>query len=157
MAIFRREPDPAPAPSQPSPSRESSSAVAPRRGGTTLVAAGTRLTGTVGGATDVLVEGEVDGKVQVDARVTVAAEGKVTGEIAARSVQVGGKVQGNVRAVERIEITASGALEGDVAAPRVIIAEGAFFKGKVEMTGTDGKAETEPAKAAAARPAREAR
>ena len=51
---------------------------------------------------------------------------------------------GNIRGIERVEVLASGSLEGDVAAPRVVIAEGAFFKGKVEMTG--GKPDEKPVK-----------
>ena len=60
---------------------------------------------------------------------------EVTGDIVARSVTVGGRVLGNVKAGETFELQASGRIEGDVKAPRVIIAEGAFFKGNVEMTG----------------------
>ena len=50
-------------------------------------------------------------------------------------VRVSGRVTGNVAASDRVEVAASGILEGDIAAPRVVIAEGAFFKGRVEMRG----------------------
>ena len=50
-------------------------------------------------------------------------------------MRIGGRVVGNVQGHEKVEILPSGRLEGDVAAPRVVLAEGAFFKGKVEMTG----------------------
>jgi cytoskeletal protein CcmA (bactofilin family) len=82
----------------------------------------------------------VEGDLQVDGVVTVGAEGKVRGEVVARVVKVGGRVVGNVRGGERVEVLQSGSLEGDVAAPRVTIAEGAFFKGRVEMGG--GRADT---------------
>ena len=52
----------------------------------------------------------------------------------------GGRVVGNVQGDEKVEILPTGRLEGDVSAPRVVLAEGAFFKGKVEMTGQGGKA-----------------
>jgi len=57
-------------------------------------------------------------------------------------VRIGGRVTGNVHGREKVEILPSGRLEGDVAAPRVVLAEGAFFKGKVEMTGGQGKGAT---------------
>src|SRR4030095_13152607 len=70
--------------------------------------------------------------------LAVGAEGKVQGDIVARSVRIGGRVVGNVQGHEKVEILPTGRLEGDVAAPRVVLAEGAFFKGKVEMTGKPG-------------------
>ena len=71
----------------------------------------------------------------VQSAVSIGSEGRVNGDIDAQSVKVSGKVFGNVKASDRFEIETSGRIEGDVSAPRVIIAEGAFFKGNVEMTG----------------------
>jgi cytoskeletal protein CcmA (bactofilin family) len=104
-----------------------------------LVAPGTKVVGKVSGAAEVVVEGELEGEIRVDGGAVIGTGGTVRGEISARTVRVGGKVFGNIRGAERVEVLASGALEGDVSAPRVVIAEGAFFKGKVEMTG--GKAD----------------
>ena len=80
-------------------------------------------------------EGELRGEVRVGSAVTVGADGVVEGPITAPVVRVGGRVVGNVVATDRVEVSPSGSLEGDIAAPRVVIAEGAFFKGKVEMRG----------------------
>jgi len=133
MSMFRRETEP-PRFIPPSSSRETVPA-GERRRQTTLIAPGTLVTGRISGATEVLVEGDVEGDLQVDGVVTVGAEGKVRGEIFARVVKIGGRVTGNVRGGERVEVLPTGSLEGDVAAPRVTIAEGAFFKGRVEMGG----------------------
>lgn len=138
MSFFRREPD---RPQPPEPSRSSNPQTprqtsAPNR--VTLVAEGTRVTGEISGDTEVRVDGEVKGDLALGARVVVGGSGVVRGSIQARSVEVGGKVHGNVQGSDRVEVTSSGSLEGDIAAPRVTIAEGAFFKGKVEMTGTPG-------------------
>ena len=133
MAIFRRENEGAGLPSTPGVREPSGRGDARAR--VTLIAAGTRITGEVSGPTEVHVEGEVDGDVRVDGTVVVGAEGKVKGEIRARTVRVGGKVAGNLRGSERVEVLPSGSTEGDISAPRVVIAEGAFFKGKVEMGG----------------------
>jgi cytoskeletal protein CcmA (bactofilin family) len=149
MSIFRRENEPprAPAapPREPAPAGE-------RRGPATLIAPGTLVTGRVGGATEVVVEGEVEGDLEVDGVVTVGREGKVRGDIVARVVKVGGRLVGNARGGELVEVLASGTLEGDVAAPRVTIAEGAYFKGRVEMGA--GRAAT-PGAGPAAPPAPE--
>ncbi len=140
MSIFRRESTP--------PSPGSSSAGSPEASLSQLshaankrrlthIAQGTCLTGEVTGATELLVEGEVRGEVRVGSTVTVGAEGVVEGPITAPVVRVGGRVVGKVVATDRVEVSPSGSLEGDIVAPRVVIAEGAFFKGKVEMRGDE--------------------
>jgi cytoskeletal protein CcmA (bactofilin family) len=133
MALFRREggeTPPAPAGArEPAPSRPEG------RPRATLIAAGTRVTGQVTGATEVHVEGEVEGEIRVDDTVVVGGQGLVKGQIHARTVRVGGRVTGDVTGADRVEVTASGSAEGDISAPRVVIAEGAYFRGSVEMSG----------------------
>jgi cytoskeletal protein CcmA (bactofilin family) len=118
----------------------------------THVAAGTRLRGEVSGATELLIEGEIEGEIRVDSTVTIGAEGSVNGPIAAPVVRVSGSVVGNVTASDRVEVAPSGSVEGDIAAPRVVIAEGAFFKGRVEMKGEGARAARRPRGAAEAAP-----
>ena len=145
MSIFRREPDePRPAaagpatasaPSAPAPERKPQQAAAAAASGTTHIAPGAKITGQVNGTSDLVIDGELEGQVRLESHVTVGPGGKVQGDIVAKSVRIGGRVVGNVQGHEKVEILPSGRLEGDVAAPRVVLAEGAFFKGKVEMTG----------------------
>ena len=104
-------------------------------GQATHITAGVKFKGQISGNTEIIIDGEVEGRLDVQASVAVGQNGKVDGDIVARSVSVGGRVMGNVKASETFELLASGRIEGDVTAPRVIIAEGAFFKGNVEMTG----------------------
>lgn len=99
----------------------------------THVAPGTHIRGEVTGSTELLVEGVVEGEVRIDAPVMVGAEGVVQGPVSGQVVRIGGKVVGNVSAADRVEVATSGTLEGDIQAPRIVIAEGAFFKGRVEM------------------------
>jgi cytoskeletal protein CcmA (bactofilin family) len=133
MPIFRREnEEPSPSTSVHPPSPAPGPA---RERPVSRIAEGTRISGQVTGSTELLIEGELEGKIDVDARVVIGGSGTVRGEIKARSVLAAGKVFGNVRGRERVEVGASGSLEGDISAPRVTIAEGAFFKGKVEMSG----------------------
>lgn len=148
MSIFRREPEASnpPAmgqPSRPAPRPEPSHEGPSRKA--THIAAGSKVVGQISGSAELHVEGEVEGQIRLDSRVVVGAEGRIEGEIQARAVEVGGKVRGNVRGEERVEVLASGSLEGDVTSPRVIIAEGAFFKGKVEMGEKTGGKPTPPA------------
>ncbi len=136
MSIFRRESTPPSPGSSAAGSPEASHSVnSVHKRRLTHIAPGTRLTGEVTGATELLVEGELKGEVRVDAAVTVGADGVVEGPITAPVVRVSGRVVGSVVATDRVEVSPSGSLEGDIAAPRVVIAEGAFFKGKVEMRG----------------------
>lgn len=130
MSLFRREPETPGAPRVMA--REAGAPPSGRRMATT-VAAGSRVEGTIGGSNEVVIEGELVGNVRVDAVVIVGPSGQVVGELIGRSVQVGGKVRGDVLGRERVELTPSATLEGNVRSPRVVIAEGAFFKGKVEM------------------------
>jgi cytoskeletal protein CcmA (bactofilin family) len=146
MALFGRdgEPNP-PTRSTPatSPPRQPTAQRPARK--TTLIAIGATLTGEISGDTDILIEGTVEGKVHPSQDVTVGENGLVRGEIEARRVQVAGKVVGNVHGKESVELLASGSLEGDVSAPSLVIGDGAFFKGRVEMTGKSGAPEASKA------------
>lgn len=139
MSIFRRESGSSPTTSSSGPGESSSPMPSPSSGPSrrrvTHIAPGTRLQGELTGPTELLIEGEVAGEVRVESVVVIGAEGLVQGPITAQTVRVSGKVVGNVQATERVEIAPAGSLEGDIAAPRVVIAEGAFFKGRVEMKG----------------------
>jgi cytoskeletal protein CcmA (bactofilin family) len=150
MSIFRRG-DSSPASSlsggtaaPASPSHSSSAASAQRRR-VTQKAPGTRIEGRITGATELLVEGEVAGEIRVEAAVMIGTDGVVQGPVTAHVVRVGGRVIGDVLATERVEVMPSGSLEGDIAAPRVVISEGAFFKGRIEMRSERGAAEKAPA------------
>lgn len=138
MSIFRRENGPASSAASGG-SSESPAASHSQKRRLTHIAPGTLVQGTVSGPTELLIEGEVQGEIRVDSLVMIGGDGAVEGPISAPVVRVGGRVVGDVRASDRVEVAASGSLEGDIAAPRVVIAEGAFFKGRVEMTGDKGR------------------
>jgi cytoskeletal protein CcmA (bactofilin family) len=132
MSFFRREN----AAGSSAASGGTSESVGSRRR-LTHIASGTRLRGEVTGPTELLIEGEVEGEIRLDAMVTIGAEGAVQGPILAPVVCVEGRVTGNVTASERVEVSPSGSVEGDISAPRIVIAEGAFFRGRVEMKGEE--------------------
>lgn len=133
MALFGRESDETTTDSRsPLPVRQPSPSANKR---TTLIASGAKLIGEISGDTDVMIEGTVEGKVHPAQDVIVGEKGVVRGEIDAQSVRIAGKVMGNVRGKKSVEILATGSLEGDVSSPSMVIGDGAFFKGRVEMTG----------------------
>lgn len=156
MSIFKRDAELPSSLAGPTYGSTSSTASS-REPVATRVARGTRIQGEISGSTELLIEGEVEGIVKVDSRVVIGSGGVVRGEVEANQVLVGGTILGDVRGRERVEVGASGRLEGDIAAPRVTIAEGAFFKGKVEMIGQSGSRGSAGSTARSTEPAPEKR
>jgi cytoskeletal protein CcmA (bactofilin family) len=92
------------------------------------------------GNEDLTIEGTVEGKIELkDHNLIVGSTGKIQAEVHAKAVNIQGEVQGNVRAEDRIEIATSGTVKGDLVAPRIIIADGARFKGSVDMEKPGGE------------------
>jgi cytoskeletal protein CcmA (bactofilin family) len=90
--------------------------------------------GEISGNEDLLIDGSVEGLVQLDERkLTVGATAKVTADIIAREVVVYGTVKGNLRAKDRIEIKKDGSVNGDLTTARIMIEDGAYFKGSIEI------------------------
>ena len=136
MSIFGRRENTGSNPSGPGGSQDPSpSSARQQQRRITHIAPGSRVKGEISGPTELLIEGEVEGEIRLDAVVMIGTEGLVQGPITAQVVRVGGRVFGDVTAADRVEVAPSGTLEGNIAAPRIVIAEGAFFKGQVEMKG----------------------
>jgi cytoskeletal protein CcmA (bactofilin family) len=156
MSIFGRRDNPSSAPASSGGPQDASSPSAPparvQQRRITHIAPGSRIQGELTGPTELLIEGEVQGEIRVEAPVMVGTEGVVQGPISAQVVRIGGRVFGNINATERVEVAPSGTLEGDVAAPRIVIAEGAFFKGRVEMKGEKAEETRRARKAEAGHP-----
>jgi cytoskeletal protein CcmA (bactofilin family) len=92
------------------------------------------IKGEISGNEDLLIEGSVEGLVQLDERkLTVGATAKLTADIIAREVVVYGSVKGNLRAKDRIEIKKDGSVNGDLTTARIMIEDGAYFKGSIEI------------------------
>jgi cytoskeletal protein CcmA (bactofilin family) len=101
--------------------------------------------GEITGSEDLLIDGSVEGLIQLDERkLTVGATAKVTADIIAREVVVYGTVKGNLRAKDRIEIKKDGSVNGDLTTARIMIEDGAYFKGSIEI---DKSAEKETSSA----------
>lgn len=100
----------------------------------TVVGSGSRIVGDLISDEDVLVEGQIEGKVRCERGVIIGPGGDLKGDVAAKSVVVGGKVRGQIVATERAELAATAVVHGSVQAPKIIIAEGAHLQGNVAMS-----------------------
>ena len=96
------------------------------------------IKGELNGSEDLTIEGKVEGKIELRQHVlTIGPNGKIKAQVFAKSVVVLGEVIGNVTATDKLSIRENGTVEGDIAAPRVAIAEGARFRGSVDMQRTE--------------------
>jgi cytoskeletal protein CcmA (bactofilin family) len=92
------------------------------------------IKGELNGSEDLTIEGHVEGKIELrDHVLTIGPNGKIKAELFAKAVVVLGEVIGNVSATEKVDIRENGSVEGDITSPRVAIAEGAHFRGSVDM------------------------
>jgi cytoskeletal protein CcmA (bactofilin family) len=118
------------------------------------------IKGELNGSEDLTIEGYVEGTIQLKEHVlTIGPNGRIKAQVFAKSVIVLGEVTGNVTATDKVDIRDNGSVDGDIVSPRVAIAEGAHFRGAVDMqrkggatpaAKTDGKAASTPAAAAPA-------
>ncbi len=92
------------------------------------------LQGEVKGDEDLVIDGQVDGTVELPQHVlTVGPTGRVKAELSAKTVVVLGKVSGNIRASELVRIGETGLVEGAVSASRLVLVDGAQLQGRVDM------------------------
>ena len=92
------------------------------------------IKGELSGSEDLTIEGHVDGKIELRQHVlTVGSNGKLKAQVFAKAVVVMGEVHGNITATDKINIRENGSVDGDITAPRVAIAEGAHFRGSIDM------------------------
>lgn len=91
------------------------------------------IDGELESSDDVTINGNVKGRISAEGRLVVGPSGVIEAEIDTRSVEIAGQVFGNIRASEKVEIDEGGRAVGDVKAQRILIADGAVFKGNVDM------------------------
>jgi cytoskeletal protein CcmA (bactofilin family) len=109
------------------------------------------LKGQIYGREDLTIDGEVEGTVELqEHRLTIGPNGKVVATIKAREIVVLGTVHGNVETREKIDIRKEAKVVGDIRTARIVIEDGAYFKGSIDIV----RAETpKPAAQPAAQPA----
>src|ERR1044071_8467499 len=98
------------------------------------------IKGELNGSEDLTIEGHVEGKIDLrDHVLTIGPNGKIKAQLNAKAIVVLGEVIGNVTATEKVDIRENGSVDGDITAPRVAIAEGAHFRGSVDMQNKGAK------------------
>ena len=112
------------------------------------------IKGELDGSEDLTIEGQVEGKIELCQNVlTIGPNGRVKGKLAAKAIVIEGQVTGDITASERVDIRDHGSVDGDLVSPRVAIADGAHFRGSVDMqrqgTKGDRRAVAAPAPVAA--------
>jgi cytoskeletal protein CcmA (bactofilin family) len=112
------------------------------------------IKGELNGSEDLTIEGHVEGTIQLkDHVLTIGPNGRIKAQVFAKSVIVLGEVTGNVTASDKVDIRDNGSVDGDIVSPRVAIAEGAHFRGSVDMQRKAGGEPKAPAQAKPATPA----
>ena len=103
------------------------------------------IKGELNGSEDLTVEGQVEGKIELkDHVLTIGPNGKIKAQVFAKALIVLGEVNGNVTASDKVEIRDGGSVDGDIVAPRVAIADGAHFRGSVDMQRKAGQPAPQP-------------
>jgi cytoskeletal protein CcmA (bactofilin family) len=115
--------------------------------GGTFIGPNITIEGTVSGSERVVVEGTVKGQINITADLLVGTKARVEATVHARNVTVEGNLNGDVSADDRVELVASATVDGNIKAPKIIVAEGAKFRGSVDMGSRVPQDEPAPAKA----------
>jgi cytoskeletal protein CcmA (bactofilin family) len=94
------------------------------------------IKGELSGSEDLTLYGQMEGSIKLpDHTLTIGPHADIKAQVSAKSVVIMGAVTGNVTAGEKVEIGATGSVTGDISSPRLAIADGGCFRGKVEMPG----------------------
>jgi len=104
---------------------------APRRG--SVLGPTVTIKGDVACREEIQIDGQLEGSLQVDNRVTVGKTGKVRANVSAKEVHVFGAIHGNVKATERVVIRKDASLVGDIVTAGIVVDDGAYFKGSIDI------------------------
>jgi len=114
--------------------------------GNTVIGQSILISGKLSGDEDLTVRGRVEGELSLSHTLIVEPSGVVKANVSVKNAIVSGVVVGNITATESVELTREGRMVGDINAPRVIIVDGASFRGRIDM------GEAEPGRQASERP-----
>jgi cytoskeletal protein CcmA (bactofilin family) len=127
MALFSKEP------TTPAPRPEVRSSTPMTGGAATFIGPNVTIEGTLTGSEPIVIEGTVKGKINLNADLRVGTKARVEASVHAKNVTVEGRLTGDVSADDRVELVASATVDGNIKAPKIIVAEGAKFRGNVDM------------------------
>ena len=96
-----------------------------------IIGSGLRVTGDVKTREPLTVEGILDGSLLVEGSLELGRSGRIRGDVSASEAVVEGRLDGNITVENRLELRVTGRIRGDIVAPRVAMAEGSFFRGRL--------------------------
>ena len=126
MAIFSKDPT-------PQKSASSSAPTGPQGARVSFIGPNIVVDGTLTGNENVVIEGAVRGKINLQSDLRIGSSARVEATVHAKNVVVEGTLVGDLSADSRVELIASAKVDGNIKAPRIVVAEGAHFKGSVDM------------------------
>ncbi len=101
--------------------------------GSCVIGSGITIRGNLSGSEPLVIEGKVEGSITLKNHLTIESGGSVVAETEVENLTVNGEMQGNIAASEAVAVSSSAKVIGNIKAPRVIIDDGARFKGSIEM------------------------
>ncbi len=126
----------------PAPHKEAPKSSDPYKADVGHIGKSVQIRGELTGSEDLYLDGEVEGTIDLrDHSLIIGPNGKIKAAITARDLVVHGKVEGNITAAGRVELRKSCTLVGDVSTQRIVIEDGAFFKGAIDIKEKDFKSE----------------
>lgn len=129
-------------PTIPAPHKEAPKTSDPYRADVGHIGKSVQIRGELTGSEDLYLDGEIEGNIDLrDHSLIIGPNGRIKAGITARDLVVHGKVEGNVTATGRVELRKSCTLIGDVSTQRIVIEDGAFFKGAIDIKEKDDKAD----------------
>src|SRR5690349_15033483 len=115
------------------------------RGGSATIGKAVKIVGQIYSKEELFVDGDLEGTLEaLEHKLTVGPNGTVHASVKAREVVVLGTIQGNVEAADKIEIRKDAKLVGDIRTARIIIEDGAYFKGSIDIVKNEQPKQTQP-------------
>ena len=99
----------------------------------TIIGATIVIDGEISSDEDLVVHGTIKGRVVSQKDLYVEQSGAIEADVETKNIEIGGQVTGHIAARQKVEILTGGRAHGDVRAQRILIADGAVFKGNVDM------------------------
>ncbi len=103
----------------------------------TTIGASIKLKGDLVGEEDLLIQGQVEGTIQLqNNNLTIGDKGRINADVSAKIINVQGELNGDLNGEDKVTIAETGKVHGNIVAPRVVLEDGAVFKGSIDMEPT---------------------
>jgi cytoskeletal protein CcmA (bactofilin family) len=100
------------------------------------------IKGELSGSEDLYLDGEVEGNIDLhNHNLVIGPNGRVRANVQAKEVVIHGKVDGNIKGLDKVELKKAAQLNGDISTQRIVIEDGAYFRGAIDINRAEAKAE----------------